>query len=128
MATAEQYADWIVKNQSKKGTPEFDTVAEAYKVARAEPAQEVAPVEQVEQPQRRATDTGFAQGLVAGAAGIGKNLLSASTYIPRKIEQVAANLSGSDRMPLNEAITNMESGNEDFVKSQEGKSAFGAGK
>jgi hypothetical protein len=36
MATADQYAEWIVANQAKKGTPEFDTVAAAYKEARAE--------------------------------------------------------------------------------------------
>ena len=36
MATAEQYADWIVKNKDKQGTPEFNTVAEAYKIARTE--------------------------------------------------------------------------------------------
>lgn len=34
MATAEQYADWIVKNQDKQGTPEFETVAAAYKALR----------------------------------------------------------------------------------------------
>lgn len=34
MATAEQYAEWIVANQDKKGTPEFDTVAKAYEVAK----------------------------------------------------------------------------------------------
>lgn len=31
MASKEQYAKWIVDNQDKKGTPEFDTVAAAYK-------------------------------------------------------------------------------------------------
>jgi hypothetical protein len=36
MATADEYADWIVKNQSKKGTPEFNTVAEAYREAKAQ--------------------------------------------------------------------------------------------
>jgi|GEM_PF-2060419 len=35
-ADAEKYAEWIVKNKDKKGTPEFETVAEAYKQARAE--------------------------------------------------------------------------------------------
>lgn len=35
MATAEQYAQWIVSNQDKKGTPEFDTVARAYQEAKA---------------------------------------------------------------------------------------------
>jgi len=30
MATADEYAAWIVKNQSLKGTPDFDTVSKAY--------------------------------------------------------------------------------------------------
>ena len=34
MATAEEYAKWIVANQAKRGTPEFDTVAKAYQQAR----------------------------------------------------------------------------------------------
>lgn len=36
MASAQEYADWIVKNQDKRGTPEFETVAAAYKLARAQ--------------------------------------------------------------------------------------------
>ena len=36
MATAEEYGAWIVKNADKKGTPEFETVATAYKQARAQ--------------------------------------------------------------------------------------------
>ena len=44
MATAEQYAEWLVNNQNKKGTPEFETVASAYRSLRSEPAPEpVAP-------------------------------------------------------------------------------------
>lgn len=35
MATADEYADWIVKNSTKRGTPEFDTVAAAYQEAKA---------------------------------------------------------------------------------------------
>jgi len=31
--TAEDYAGWIVANEDKKGTPEFDTVATAYQQA-----------------------------------------------------------------------------------------------
>ncbi len=38
MATAEQYAEWIVNNADKKGTPEFETVAEAYKAAKQQTA------------------------------------------------------------------------------------------
>ena len=36
MASADDYANWIVANESKKGTPEFNTVAQAYKEAKAE--------------------------------------------------------------------------------------------
>ena len=36
MATADQYAAWIVKNSAKRGTPEFDTVAQAYQLAKGE--------------------------------------------------------------------------------------------
>lgn len=35
MATADEYAAWIVKNADRKGTPEFDIVAKAYQDARA---------------------------------------------------------------------------------------------
>lgn len=34
MATASEYAQWIVNNPDKKGTPEFDTVAKAYQAAK----------------------------------------------------------------------------------------------
>lgn len=34
MATADDYAAWIVKNQDKKGTPDFETVAKAYQEAK----------------------------------------------------------------------------------------------
>lgn len=36
MATADEYAAWIVKNADKKGTPEFETVAAAYKEAKSQ--------------------------------------------------------------------------------------------
>jgi len=36
MATADQYASWIVQNQAKRGTPDFDTVAKAYEQAKLE--------------------------------------------------------------------------------------------
>lgn len=49
MATAEQYADWIVRNQDKKGSKEFETVAAAYKLAKQTeapaPAAAAAPTE-----------------------------------------------------------------------------------
>lgn len=36
MATAQEYAAWIVKNADKQGTPEFETVAQAYQFAKAQ--------------------------------------------------------------------------------------------
>jgi len=36
MATADEYAAWIVKNSARRGTPEFDTVAQAYELAKSE--------------------------------------------------------------------------------------------
>jgi hypothetical protein len=35
MATADEYAKWIVDNSAKKGTPDFDIVAKAYEEAKA---------------------------------------------------------------------------------------------
>jgi hypothetical protein len=46
MATAEDYAAWIVANAAKKGTPEFDTVAKAYQAARGASAAETVPAAQ----------------------------------------------------------------------------------
>jgi hypothetical protein len=36
MATADQYAAWIVQNRDKKGTSDFETVAKAYQQAKVE--------------------------------------------------------------------------------------------
>jgi hypothetical protein len=36
MATAQEYAAWIVKNADKQGTTEFDTVAQAYQFAKSQ--------------------------------------------------------------------------------------------
>ena len=36
MATADEYAQWIVENEDKKGTPDFETVTQAYQQAKSE--------------------------------------------------------------------------------------------
>lgn len=36
MATADEYAAWIVANAAKRGTPEFNTVAQAFQLAKGE--------------------------------------------------------------------------------------------
>ena len=45
MATAEEYASWIVANADKKGTPEFNTVAQAYNLAKSGVVKPKAPIE-----------------------------------------------------------------------------------
>lgn len=45
MATAEEYASWIVANADKKGTPEFNTVAQAYNLAKSGAVKPKAPIE-----------------------------------------------------------------------------------
>lgn len=65
MASAEQYAKWIVDNQDKKGTPEFETVAQAYKVARGATQQE-APAAEPEKP------TGYGGRMAQAAARMAK--------------------------------------------------------
>jgi len=36
MSRIDKYADWLVDNQDKKGTPDFETVVNAYKELRAQ--------------------------------------------------------------------------------------------
>lgn len=69
MATPEEYAAWIVKNADKKGTPEFETVAQAYQQSKsATPAAVKAPESRDFQEGRAKAP--FAQGLAAGANGL----------------------------------------------------------
>ena len=56
MATADQYAEWIVNNADKKGTPEFDTVAQAYQLAKTEEAPKVPPLSSMEKIGQGARD------------------------------------------------------------------------
>ena len=56
MATADEYAAWIVKNANKRGTPEFDTVAQAYQLAK----QETAPAAPSEIPTHRSGPSPYA--------------------------------------------------------------------
>lgn len=69
MATADEYAAWIVKNADKKGTPEFDTVAQAYKLSRAGTQQAAsAPVNKDFEAGK--AKPAWQQGLTTGANGL----------------------------------------------------------
>jgi hypothetical protein len=69
---AKKYAEWIVDNQDKKGTPEFDTVASAYKLAKQQTVpqlfQLVSGVSDMEQAKER---PGFWRSLFDSAAVLG---------------------------------------------------------
>lgn len=69
MATADEYAAWIVKNAAKKGTPEFDTVARAYESAKSEEGGSLG--QDIKQGAGN-----LAAGLVRGAGSIGATLLA----------------------------------------------------
>jgi hypothetical protein len=81
MATADEYASWIVKNQNLKGTSQFDTVARAYQEAKAEENVSVGQqgIEGNEvsvltgEPLRKEAGTGrkLAQSALKGVAGFG---------------------------------------------------------
>ena len=77
----QQYADWLIANQNKKGTPEFDTVANSYKQLRGT-APAPAPVPQA--PQSR--DGPLAYGVDRGQEIVGKGI------------EVAGRLIGSDKV------------------------------
>jgi hypothetical protein len=72
MASADDYASWIVKNQNLKGTPQFDTVARAYEEAKAEENLMAGQTESVLTGGQGEASTGrkFAQSLGKGVAGI----------------------------------------------------------
>ncbi len=65
MASAADYADWIVANADKKGTPEFDTVARAYQQAK----------QKVAAPEMNLDPTVGMSGFDKFAAGAGKAIV-----------------------------------------------------
>lgn len=73
MASADDYAKWIVDNQKLQGSPEFNTVAEAYKVARAE---ESAPAQ-----QQNAGIPAYQSAIVGATKGATEPLLAAGQYM-----------------------------------------------
>jgi hypothetical protein len=111
MATAEEYAAWIVKNADKRGTPEFNTVAQAYQLAKGEETtaatqQQIAPAPQQPTLGQQLVGAGEAAlslgtaatggtiGTIAGAVGgLAQQILGGQFGTPeaaRAVEQAAA--------------------------------------
>lgn len=111
MATADEYAAWIVQNSAKRGTPEFDTVAQAYQLAKSEETTAVTQQQIARPPQEPsigqqlvgAGETaltlgtgaiGGTLGMLAGTgAGLAQQILSGQFGTPEAanaVEQAAA--------------------------------------
>ena len=73
MSGADKYAQWIVENQKLQGTPEFDTVAQAYKQAVQE---ESAPAQKAK-PEIPA----YQSAIVGGGKGVLEPVLAAGQYV-----------------------------------------------
>jgi len=111
MATAQEYAAWIVKNADKRGTPEFDTVAQAYQFAKSQETtavtqQQIAPAPTTPTLGQRLVGagetaltlgtaaTGGTLGTIAGALqGLSQQILSGqfgTQEAMKAVEQAAA--------------------------------------
>lgn len=73
MATAEEYAAWIVKNQAKRDTPEFATVAAAYQQAKSKPKTELAPMN-VDPTEGMSTTDRFLAGAGKALTDVGRGV------------------------------------------------------
>jgi hypothetical protein len=90
MATADKYAEWIVNNRDKKGTPQFETVRQAYEQAKAEEAQQ-APAVSASSPET--PELGFGQGML----GLGETALAMGSGA---IAAPVAGIAGLAAMPF----------------------------
>jgi hypothetical protein len=74
MATADQYAQWIVDNEDKKGTDDFNTVVQAYQEAKAQESASQQPKQQdatINPAPQAASMAGRVAGMVPEAVSTG---------------------------------------------------------
>lgn len=101
------YADWLVANQNLKGSPQFQTVADAYKAMR----QKKQPAQTTEASQK---DTSFGSAFMQG--------------IDRPLENIGTTLQATGLAPelgqtlkdATDAPTNYESASDRFINPKEG--------
>jgi hypothetical protein len=94
MSSADDYAKWIVDNQKLQGTPEFNTVAQAYQAAKAE--------ESVPAPQQKQEIPAYQSAIVGAGKGITDPLLAAGQYMGGKPAEYS-NLVLNKMKPFQEA-------------------------
>jgi hypothetical protein len=95
MASAQEYAQWIVDNKDKQGTDEFDTVAKAYEAAKTQivPEKEIGVAEAVQTALPAVTPSG-----PTGIAPMAKEIGGAVS--PYAKEAVNAAVSGYKARPI----------------------------
>ena len=91
MATADQYAAWIVANKDKKGSPEFNTVAQAYQLAKEEESSAATPSPATPEPTAPApTAPAPEQDAIPGE----RLLMNVAQWLSSSPTQRARNLGG----------------------------------
>jgi hypothetical protein len=116
MATAEEYAAWIVKNADKKGTPDFEKVAAAYKQVRAQELEGSSPeitytyprdggeptvktASEIPGPRQESAASYYGRAVAAPFAGFGRGFQditdTAALLLSKGVDKVAGNDSAS---------------------------------
>ena len=114
MATADEYAAWIVKNSAKRGTPEFDTVAQAYQLAKSDEGQAAFTAQNVPIPQ----EPGIGEQIV----GAGETALTLGTgAVGGTLGTLAGTLQG-----LSQQILSGQFGTPEAMRAVEQAAAKGA--
>jgi len=114
MATADEYAAWIVKNSAKRGTPEFDTVAKAYELAKGE--------ENTATFQQRNAPAPQQPGVMDQIVGAGETALTLGTgAVGGTLGTLAGTLQG-----LSQQILSGQFGTPEAVRAVEQAAAAGA--
>lgn len=114
MATADEYAAWIVQNSAKRGTPEFDTVAQAYQLAKGEENTAVTQQQIAPAPQQ--------PGVMDQIVGAGETALTLGTgAVGGTLGTLAGTLQG-----LSQQILSGQFGTPEAVRAVEKAAAAGA--
>jgi hypothetical protein len=101
MANATQYAEWLVANEAKKGTPEFETVASAYREAKAEENLQSGQYESVLGGDKKASvPRKLSQSMLKGVTGLGDLVLGSPENIKRLYQYAT-----TEGMPVPRAST-----------------------
>lgn len=94
MATAEEYAKWIVDNQSLKGTDKFNTVAQAYQEAKAQESLGSGQYESVLPHEEPSTLSKLGQSALKGVTGLVDIAAGAPENYKRLYQYVANDFKG----------------------------------